>query len=131
MDNLAFVDEENIQMVHDDDYDDYGTPDKSRVETSFIGPGAQEKAISSFTVPDATEATSTLSLRQKVKQDKVTALCRYLNVTGDIELIDLDRFRLTKNPKKGVTIFEFYNGDIWVPLTKQTGDFFCTKNFRG
>ena len=36
MDNLAFVDEENIQRVHqqDEDYDDdYETPDISRVET--------------------------------------------------------------------------------------------------
>ena len=49
---------------------------------------------------------------------------------GDIDLIDLDRFRLTKNQKKGVTIFEFYNGDRWVPLTKQTGDFLASKTLR-
>ena len=28
------------------------------------------------------------------------------------------------DPKKGVTIFGFYNGDRWVPLTKQTGEIF-------
>ena len=44
-------------------------------------------------------------------------------MTGDIDLIDLDRFRLTKDPNKRVIIFEFYNGDRWVPLTKETGDF--------
>ena len=49
--------------------------------------------------------------RQKVKRDKIKALYRHLNVTGDIDLIDLDQFRLTKEPKKEVTIFEFYNGD--------------------
>ena len=32
--------------------------------------------------------------------------------------------------KKGVTIFEFYNGDRWVPLTKQTGKSFAPKNLR-
>ena len=39
-------------------------------------------------------------------------------MTGDIALIDLDRFRLTTDSEKGATIFEFYNGDRWVPLTK-------------
>ena len=40
--------------------------------------------------PDATESTSTLQLRQKVKRDKLTALYRHLNVTGNLDLIDLD-----------------------------------------
>ena len=55
MDNPIFVDEENIPMVHqdqnDEDYDDYDTPNASRVdETSFIE-------------HDTTEPTSTLRLR--------------------------------------------------------------------
>ena len=56
MDNPTFIDEEDIPMVHqDDDYDEYNTPDTSRIdETSFIE-------------PDAIKATSTLPLRQKVK----------------------------------------------------------------
>ena len=78
MDNLVFVDEENIPMVHqDEDYDDYSTPDTSRVETSFIE-------------HDTTEPTSTLQLRQKVKRDKIITLYRHLNVTGNLDLIDLD-----------------------------------------
>ena len=37
MDNPGFFEDENIPMVHqDEDYDYYGTPDTSRVETSFI-----------------------------------------------------------------------------------------------
>ena len=48
-------------------------------------------------------------------------------MTGNLYLIDLDRFRLTTDPKKGVTVFEFYNGDWWVPLAKQTGEFFAPK----
>ena len=56
MDNPTFVNEEDIPMVHqDDDYDDHNTP-TSRVDET------------SFTVPDTTEATSTLCLRQKVKR---------------------------------------------------------------
>ena len=120
MDSPVFSNEEDIPMVHQDeeDYDDYNTPNTSRIDET------------SFTVSDATEATSTLRLRQKVKRDKLSALSRHLNVTGDIDLIDLDRFRLTKDPKKGLKIFEFYNGDRWVPLTKQTGDFFAAKTLR-
>ena len=53
---------------------------------------------------------------------------RYL--TGIIDLIDLGRFKLTRNPKKGATIFEFYKGDKWVALTKQTGEFFAPKTLR-
>ena len=90
MDNPVFVNEEDIPMVHEDeeDYDDYNTPDTSRVDET------------SFTVPDAAEATSTLRLSQKVKRDKINALYRHLNVTGNPDLINLNRFRFTKDPKK-------------------------------
>ena len=54
----------------------------------------------------------------------------YLNVTGNLDLIDLDRFRLTTDHKKGVTIFEFYNADRWVSLTKRTDEFFAPKTLR-
>ena len=78
MNNSRFVDEETIALVEDEDYDNYNTPDSSRVdETSFME-------------PDTTEATSTLQLRQKVKQDKLTELYRHLNVTGDPDLADID-----------------------------------------
>ena len=118
MNNPLFVDEENIQLVQDEDYDDYRTLDTYRVDET------------SFTAPGTTEATSTLRLRQKVERDKLTASYRHLNVTGNIDLINLGRSRLTTDPKKGATIFEFYNGDRWVPLTKQTGEFLTPKNLR-
>ena len=51
-------------------------------------------------------------------------------MTGDADLIDLGQFRLTKDPEKEVKIFEFYNSDPWVPLTKQTGDFCAAKTSR-
>ena len=57
MDNPRFVNEEEMPLVQDENYDNYGTPNTSRVdETSFIE-------------PDATETTSTLRLNQKVKRD--------------------------------------------------------------
>ena len=117
MDNPVFVDEETIPMVHqDEDYDDCNTPNINRINET------------SFTVPDTTEATSTLRLRQKGKRDKITALYRHLNVTGNLYLISLDQFKLTTNHKKGTTIFEFYNGDRWVPLTKQRGEIWWSKH---
>ena len=117
MDNPRFIDEEDIQLIHQDD-EDYNTPNTSRIYKT------------SFTVPDATEATSTLRLRQKVKRDKINSFYRHVNVTANLDFIDQDQFRLTIDPKKGVTIFEFYNGDWCVPLTKQTGEFFAPKALR-
>ena len=91
--------EETIPLVQDEDYHNYGTPNTSMVdETSFVE-------------PDTTEATSTLSLNQKVKWGKLAALYRHLNIIGNIDLIELDRFKLTRDPKKGAIIFEFYNDD--------------------
>ena len=56
MDNPVFDNEETIPMAHqDEDYDDCNTPNTSRIDET------------SFTVPDTTESTSTLQLRQKVK----------------------------------------------------------------
>ena len=52
MHNPRFVDEETIPLVQDEDYDDYNTPNTSRVDES------------SFTEPDATETTSTLQFIQ-------------------------------------------------------------------
>ena len=49
----------NIPLVQDEGYDDYRTPDTSRID-----------AETSFTEPTTTEATSTLCLRQKLKRDK-------------------------------------------------------------
>ena len=69
MDNLTFVDDENIPLVHQDeeDYDErYDTPDTSWVEdeTSFN---------------DTTEPTAALRLRQKLTRDKIVSLYRYLD----------------------------------------------------
>ena len=62
-DNPRFVNEEEIPMVHqDEDYDNYSTPNASRVDKT------------SFTELDTTETTSTLKLKQKVKRDKLAAL---------------------------------------------------------
>ena len=115
MNNLRFVDEETIPFVQNEDYDDYNTPNTSRIdETSFME-------------PTTTEATSTLRLTQKVKRDKLAALYRHFNVTDNIDLNYFNQFKLKADPKKGVKIFEFYNGDRLVSLTKQAGEFLHEK----
>ena len=83
-----------------------------------------------FTVPDPTEATSIL--RQKVKRNKITALYRHLNVTGDPGLTDIDRFIIKKNSKAGNTDLLFLDGNKhWQSLTnKRTGEFLAVKTLR-
>ena len=96
MDNPVFVDGEDIPMVHqDEDFDEYNSPNTSRVDET------------KFTVPDTAETASMLRLRQKVKRDKLSALYRHLNVTGNIDLIKFDRLRLTKDPKKEPQFLSF------------------------
>ena len=93
-------DEEGIpSMNQDEDYDDYTTPDISRVDKT------------SFTVSDATEATSALRLRQKLKRDKRVSLYRYLDVTGDSDLADLNRFMINESSKTGYIELLFFDGN--------------------
>ena len=73
MENIGF-DEEDIPLINqDEDYDHYSTPETT--------PNGVDETL--FTVPDASEATSTLRLRQKLKRDKIVSLYRYLGATGD------------------------------------------------
>ena len=121
MENPTFIDEENIPMVQDEDYDErYDTPNTSRIdETSLIE-------------PDTTEATSTLRLRQEVKQDKINALYRHLNVTVDPGLLDLDRFMIKKKLKTGNTDLLFLDGNNHCQslTNKRTSKFLAPKTLR-
>ena len=82
--------------------------------------------------PDSTETTSTLQLRQKIKQYKITTLYRNLNVTGDPGLADIDRFVIKKNSNTGNTDLIFLDGNKhWESLTnKRTGEFLVAKTLR-
>ena len=124
MDNPTFIDEEDIPMVHQDeeDYDDnYSTPDTSRVETSFIELDTQEKA------------TLTLRLKQKVKRDKIIALYKHLNVTGNPGLADMDQFIINKKKTKTCnTDLLFLDGkNQWQSITnKRTNEFLSAKTIK-
>ena len=118
MENIKF-DEENIPLVQDEDYDNY-TSDTGRVDET------------SFTEPATTEATSTLRLREKLKQDKIVSLYRYLELTGDPGLADLERFMIKKNSKTGNIELLFLDGNKhWQSLNnKRTGEFLAPKTLR-
>ena len=88
IDNPRFVDEESIPLVQDEDYESYNTSNTSKIDET------------SFTEPDATEATSILQLRLKVKRDKIDALYRHLKVTGDPGLADIDQFMIKKKKNR-------------------------------
>ena len=99
MGNPIFFDDENIPLVtrhdknceanHSDDCDNFNTPNIAVKETKFTAPSSTSQ-----------QSTLTLQLRQKVKEGKIAALYRHLNVTGDLVLINLDRFNCNKNTKK-------------------------------
>ena len=120
MDNPTFVDKENIPLVQDEGYDDY-TTDTSRID-----------ADTSFTEPATTEATSILRLKQKLMRDKIVSLYRYLDVTVDPGLADLDRFMIKKNSKTDNIDLIFFDGNNqWQSFTnKRTGEFLAPKTLR-
>ena len=83
-------------------------------------------------MPDTSEATSTLRLRQKLKRDQIVSLYRYLGVTGDSGFSDLDRFNIKKNSKTGNIELLFLDTDRhWKSLTnKRTGKVLAAKTLR-
>ena len=96
----------------------YDTP-KSRVDET------------SFTVRDASEAISTLRLRQKLKRDETVSLYRHLDVTGDPGLADLEQ-KFSKNSKTGnIELLFLYENNQWQSLNnKRTGEFVAPKTLR-
>ena len=75
-------------------------------------------------VPDSSVATSTLQLRQEVKRDKITALYRHLNVTGDPGLAGIDQYMIKIDSKMGNTDLLFLDGNNqWHSLTNKLLNF--------
>ena len=123
MENSTFVDEENIPLINqDEDYDNYST----------LGTTPSRVDEASFTVPDASEATLTLRSRQKRKRIKIVSLYRYLDVTGDPGLADLDRFTIKENSKTGNIELLFFDGNNqWQsPTNKRISEFLAPKTLR-
>ena len=123
MDNprFRFIDDETIPLVQEEDYDDCKTADTSRVDEA------------SFTEPDATDATSTLRLRQKIKLDKITALYKHLNVTDDPGFADIDQVMIKKISETSSTELLFLKEyKHWKSLTnKRTGKILAAGTIMG
>ena len=63
-------------------------------------------------------------LSNELKIQKIQALYDFLGVEGNVNLAELDRFRLNRNEKTGNPELKFWNGRDWVSLTnKYTGKF--------
>ena len=96
MENPISIDDEGILVTHynedhENGYDDYNKPNTVRVyEITFAKASCTNKQLK-----------STLKLKEKVKQDKLTALNKHLDVKVDQDLIILDQFKLTADPIKG------------------------------
>ena len=83
-------------------------------------------------MPDASEATSTLRIRQKLNCDKIVLLYRYLDVTCDPGLAVLDRFMIKKNSKAGNIELLFLNDNQHLQslTNNRTGEFLASKTLR-
>ena len=119
MDNPTFVHDEDIPLINDDDdYDEeesrYDTPDSSRIEET------------SFTEQPAVR----LRQRNRLLRNYLEDLYKYLDVDGNIDLVDTSLFKVEKS-KSGAVEFSFYNGEDWVSLTnKRTGNFLAKITIR-
>ena len=72
-----------------------------------------------------------IPLSNELKRQKIYALHQELGVTGNVNLAELDRFRLNRNEKTGNAELKFFNGQDWVLLTnKRTGEFLTESSIR-
>ena len=117
MENPTFIDDENIPLInsHEDEDAPY-TPMQSEggttEETSFSTPSRE------------TPGSKIIPLSNELKRQKIYALHQELGVTGDVNLAELDRFRLNLNEKTRNSELKFFNGQDWILLTnKHTGGF--------
>ena len=112
-DNPAFEGDD----IPEEDVPDTSMPNTSGInDTSFMtpGPGVTEETLTS---------TLRLGQREKIKRSKLTELYKHLSMTGNLDLVNLDRFTFTP-PKNGGTVLEFFGDkNQWVLLTKQEGGF--------
>ena len=114
MDNPTFVHDEDIPLIDDDDdYEEesrYDTSDSSRIEET------------SFTEQPAVR----LRLRNRLLRNYLENLYKYLDVDGNIDLVDTNLFKVEKY-KNGAEKFSFYNGEDWVSLTNKRNGKFLSK----
>ena len=75
--------------------------------------------------------TSTLRLKQQVLRNKLDALYHHLGAKGSLDFVNLDRFKMKRNSKTGITDLLWYNGENWISLTnQQTGEFMAVSTLK-
>ena len=118
MDNPRFVDEKDIPLIDEDDYNDeqsrYDTLDTSRVEETL------------FTTQDTTKHRddNLKQMNRELVRERVIDLYKYLGINnGNVDLVDIKKFRYEKS-RSGPEKFYFFNDNTWIRLTnKQNGNF--------
>ena len=121
MENPGY-DDGNEDIPHPEGGDDDDPTDQNppRVPT---GEGGGTSSRTS-TVPEEIPGSKVTRLSEELKRQKIYALHQELGVSGNINLAELDRFRLSRNEKTGKIELEFRKGLDWVSLTnKYTGEF--------
>ena len=123
MDNPTFVHDEDIPLI-DDDYDDYD--DEEEEESRYDTPDSSRIKETSFTEQPAVR----LRQRNRLLRNYLEDLYKYLDVDGNIDLVDINLFKVEKS-KSGAVEFSFYDGEDWVSLTnKRTGEFLAKTTIR-
>ena len=121
MENPGY-DDGNEDIPHPEGGDDDDPTDQNppRLPT---GEGGGTSSRTS-TAPEGIPGSKVTRLSEELKRQKIYALHQELGVSGNINLAELDRFRLTRNEKTGKIELEFRKGLDWVSLTnKYTGEF--------
>ena len=96
-----------MMMIMIEEESRYDMPDSSRIEET------------SFTEQPAVR----LRQRNRLLRNYLEDLYKYLDVDGNIDLVDTNLFKVEKY-KSGAIKLSFYNGEDWVSLTnKRTGNF--------
>ena len=112
MENPTFIDDENIPLIntHEDEDAPY-TPMQSEGDTT---------EETSFSTPSReTPGSKIIPLSNELKRQKIYALHQELGVTGNVNLAELDRFRLNRNEKTGNAELKFLNGQRRVGFINQ------------
>ena len=118
MENPGFEDIPHPEGGDDDDPTDKNPP---RLPTGEGG-GTSSRTPA---VPEKNKPGDKIGvLSNELKRQKIHTLYDFLGVEGNVNLAELDRFRLNRNEKTGNPELKFWNGRDWVSLTnKYTGKF--------
>ena len=126
MENPGY-DDENEDIPHPEGGDDDDPTDQNppRLPT---GEGGGTSSRTS-TVPEGDKPGDKIGvLSNELKKGKIQALYGFLGVEGNVNLAELDRFRLNRNEKTGNPELKFWNGRDWVSLTNKYTDKFLAES---